>query len=418
MNWLDKHGHPEKYILSFFKWLALSAGVGAIGGLIGAAFFHVLAFSVGLRQEHSWLIYLLPVGGLVTVGLYKLFRLTGNRGTNEIIEAVLDDKDVSPLVAPAMFIATTMTQLFGGSSGREGAALQIGASQASALAKLLHLKNNERSLLIMSGMSAVFAGLFGTPLTACLFVLEFEAVGTFLSPALLPCFLSAFTASRVSLALGAHPETFALAQVSLSFDLLWRVALLALLIALLDIAMCFIFHKAEHFAHKFIENPWLRILAGSAVIIIMTLLAGDQRFNGAGMDLAIGALEGHTDWYNFILKLLFTAITLAAGFKGGEIVPTFAIGATFGCVVGGLLGLDPGFAAAVGLVGLFCGGTNAPLASIVLSIEMFGGANLHIFAMVCVLCFVLSGQTGLYSSQILRYSKISRDSDEYIKIEN
>ena len=139
----------------------------------------------------------------------------------------------------------------------------------------------------------------------------------------------------------------------------------------------------------------------------MTLLVGDHRFNGAGMDMALTAVEGHADWYSFAVKMLFTAVTLAAGFKGGEIVPTFCIGATFGCVLGGLLGLDPGIAAALGLVGLFCCATNSPVASIVLSIEMFGSANLYAFALVAVLCFVLSGNTGLYASQINQFDKAS-----------
>ena len=193
----------------------------------------------------------------------------------------------------------------------------------------------------------------------------------------------------------------------------WKFAVLALAVALLGIAMCWIFHKAEHIAQKWIPNVWLRITIGGALIVAMTLLVGDQRFNGAGMDMALQAVQGQTDWYNFALKLLFTAITLAAGFKGGEIVPTFCIGATFGCMLGSLLGMDPRIAAALGLVGLFCCATNSPLASIVLSIEMFGADNLHVFALMCVICFVLSGRTGLYASQILRFSKASAwDSDQ------
>jgi H+/Cl- antiporter ClcA len=141
------------------------------------------------------------------------------------------------------------------------------------------------------------------------------------------------------------------------------------------------------------------------IVSVLTVLVGDQRFNGAGMDMALKAVGGEADWYSFLLKMLFTAVTLAAGFKGGEIVPTFCIGATFGCVLGGLLGLDPGIAAALGLIGLFCCATNSPLASIVLSIEMFGGANLYLFALVCVICFVLSGNSGLYASQIIQFHK-------------
>ena len=185
------------------------------------------------------------------------------------------------------------------------------------------------------------------------------------------------------------------------------VLVLAVAVGLLGILMCLVFHEAEHLAAKRIPNAWVRIALGGCLIALFTVLVGDMRYNGAGMDMALGAVEGEAKWFDFLLKMLFTAVTLAAGFKGGEIVPTFCIGATFGCVVGGLLGLDAGICGALGLIGLFCCATNSPLASIVLSIEMFGGANLHLFALVCVICFVLSGHSGLYASQIIQFDKAS-----------
>ena len=406
---------PTKYVLLFLKWSALGILVGLIGGLLGAGFHHVLHFVTGIRLQFGWMVLLLPLGGLLAVAWYRLLRLRNNRGTNEIIDAVLDGQPVNPLVAPGIFVSAAITHLFGGSAGREGAALQIGGSAASALGKLLRMKDKDRSLLVMSGMSAVFAGLFATPLTACLFatpltaclfVLEFISVGTILSPALLPCFLSAFMASKVSGLLGVHAEGVALTQqMPVNIDSIWRYALLAVVVSVLGIAMCYLFHKAEHLAKHHIKNDWLRIAIGGAVITGMTVLVSHQRFNGAGMDMALQAIKGQADWYSFLLKLLFTAVTLAAGFKGGEIVPTFCIGATFGCWLGGLLGLDPGMAAALGLIGLFCCATNSPLASMVLSIEMFGATNLHLFAFICVICFGLSGKSGLYSSQIQQYAK-------------
>jgi len=260
----------------------------------------------------------------------------------------------------------------------------------------------------MSGMSAVFAGLFGTPLTAVLFCMEFVSVGTLFSPALLPGYLAAYTASRVSGALGVHAEGLLLeTAAAVTLGNVWRFAILAVLVSLIGILMCWVFHKAEHLAAHAVKNPWLRIALGGAVIMGLTLLVGDHRYNGAGMDMALGAVAGNAQWFDFLLKMLFTAVTLAAGFKGGEIVPTFCIGATFGCVVGGLLGLDAGICGALGLIGLFCCATNSPFASIVLSIEMFGSANVHLFALVCVVCFVLSGQGGLYSSQMHIFHKAS-----------
>lgn len=406
MAWLNKLHHPEYYIKTFLKWLVLGLLIGIIGGLLGAGFHYALHFVTHLRGEHNWLIFLLPLGGLLSVGIYRLSGLRNNRGTNEIIDAILDGKEVSPMVAPVIFLASSITHLFGGSAGREGAALQLGGSVASMLGKLLKLRDNDRTVLIMSGMSAVFAGLFGTPLTATIFCMEFESVGTLFTPALLPCYLAAFVASRVSLALGVHAEVYMLdTAAALDIGTVAGFAVLAVLVSLLGILMCKVFHGAEHLAAHYLPNPFVRIAAGGVVIMVLTLLVGDHRFNGAGMDMALKAVAGETDWYSFAVKLLFTAVTLAAGFKGGEIVPTFCIGATFGCFVGGLLGLDPGLAAAVGLVGLFCCATNSPLASIVLSVEMFGGANLYLFVLACVIGFVLSGHSGLYASQIIQFAK-------------
>ena len=406
MAWFNHFKRPEHFAIIVIRWSILSVLMGIIGGLLGAGFHHVLHFVTHIRSEHMWLIFLLPLGGLLTVLIYRHPQMKGNKGTNEIIEATLDGHSVSAMVAPSIFCATAITHLFGGSAGREGAALQLGGSAASFLARCFKLKQSNRRILVTAGMSAVFAGLFGTPLTAMIFCMEFESVGTFFSPALLPCFLSAFVASRISLAFGVHAEGYLLTEsFSMTLANCWQYVVLAVLVSMVGILMCTVFHKAEHFAAHHIPNPFVRIAIGGVLITVMTLLVGDHRFNGAGMDMALNAVQGNADWYSFLLKMLFTAVTLAAGFKGGEIVPTFCIGATFGCVLGGLLGLDAGMAGALGLVGLFCCATNSPLASIMLSVEMFGGTNIHLFAFVSVICFVLSGNYGLYASQILQYNK-------------
>ena len=406
MAWLDKIHHPEKYVAWFGKWALLSVLMGLLGGALGAVFHHALHFVTHLRQAHNWLVLLLPIGGLLSVAWYRLLKLKKNRGTNEIIDAVLDGEELKPQIAPGIFGAAMLTHLFGGSAGREGAALQLGGSVASILSRILKLQRDDRRVLIMAGMSAVFAGLFGTPLTAALFCMEFESVGTIFSPALLPCYLAAFTASSLSASLGVHAEVFPI-NTHFAFTAVsnFHILILSVGISLVGIAMCYLFHEADRLAHEKLPNTWVRIAVGGTLLVLLTLLAGDQRYNGAGMDMAVGALNGQAKGYDFILKLVFTGITLAAGFKGGEIVPTFCIGATFGCFLGGLLGMDAGFAAALGLIGLFCSVTNSPISAIVLSVEMFGSTNLSIFAFVCVIVFVLSGNWGLYSSQIIQFSK-------------
>ena len=398
----------REYVLSFAKWGVLGLCMGVIGGVLGALFHHSLHFVTHLRTENGWIIWLLPLGGLLSVGVFRILGQSRNRGTNQLIDAVLHEDSVSSRVAPLIFIVTNITHLFGGSAGREGAALQLGGSVGCSIGRLMKLDDDERTVLTMSGMCAVFAGLFGTPLTACIFVLEFTSVGRIFTPALVPCFLSAFAAWQTSGRLGVHGEGILLENaLPFSYGVLGQMVLLSIALGILGIFMCRTFHKAEHLAVEKIPNPWLRIAIGGAIVAVMTAIVGDQRFNGAGMDMALAAVEGHADWYSFAVKLLFTAVTLAAGFKGGEIVPTFCIGATFGCIFGGLIGMDPGIAAALGLIGLFCCGTNAPIASIVLSIEMFGTANLYHFAFVCVVVFLLSGHSSLYGSQIQKYKKTS-----------
>ena len=270
------------YLIVFLRWALLGSLLGCLGGLVGAGFHHTLHFVTHVRGENRWLILLLPVGGLLTVGLYKLLHLQTNRGTNEIIDAALHGKRLSLLIAPGIFLATSITHLLGGSAGREGAALQLGGTMGSALGQLLRLQTKDNKVLIMSGMSAVFAGLFGTPLTACLFTMVFESVGTIFSPALLPCYLAAYTASRIAGCFGVHAEGMLLDPVDmLQLPQLWKLAVLAVAVSLLGILMCRLFHEGEHLARKFLPNAWIRVVVGALLIAGMTLLVGDHRFNGA-----------------------------------------------------------------------------------------------------------------------------------------
>ncbi|MBR4868874.1 MAG: chloride channel protein [Clostridia bacterium] len=407
MTFGERLRKPKQALWLIGKWTFLSVLMGTLGGALGAGFHYVLHLVTEARLAHTWLIFLLPIGGLAIVGLYQLFRLKTNRGTDEILDAVQNDKSIPLQITPGIFSATAITHLLGGSAGREGAALQLGGSSAALLNKVFRLKNIEARMMILCGMSAVFSGLFCLPLTACLFALEFVTVGTLFSPALLPCFLSSITATWVSNALGVEAVTVSLDNpLGLTGGNILRLVGLAVLVSLLGMVMCYVFHQAKHLAEKWLKNPWFRITVGGVVIVALTLLVGDQRYNGAGMELALQAIHAEVNWFDFILKLLFTAITLGVGFKGGEIVPTLCIGATFGGAVGALLGLNPAFAAALGLVGLFCCVTNSPLASIVLSIEMFGATNLYGFVLMCVITFAFSGNCSLYADQKMKYGKL------------
>ncbi|MBQ7039772.1 MAG: chloride channel protein, partial [Clostridia bacterium] len=301
---------------------------------------------------------------------------------------------------------TAITHLLGGSAGREGAAIQLGGSLGYNLGKLFHLNEKDMHIIVMSGMSCVFSALFGTPLTAAVFSLEVASVGIFHYAGLLPCIISSVVAYQISLAFGLAPVKFSnVLFEAVSLQGVIKVMVLSLLLALVSILFCTAIRKSEHYMKKFIKNPYIRAISGAVIIVILTALVGNQDYNGAGMGVIERAIGGSARPEAFLLIIIFTAITISAGFKGGEIVPTFFIGSTFGCVAGALLGLDAGFGAALGFVSLFCCVVNCPLASLVLSVEVFGAEGILYFAMAVAICYLMSGNGGLYGSQKIIYSK-------------
>lgn len=256
-------------------------------------------------------------------------------------------------------------------------------------------------------MAAFFSALFGTPLTAAVFAIAVVSVDAFYHAALLPALVGALEAYGVSLLLGVAPTQFAVEAPAPALGLLLRTAALAVLCGLLSVVFCAVIHLAEHQLSGRLPNPWLRAFAGGCIVLVLTFLCGTTDYNGAGMGVIAAAVEqGTVRPAAFLWKLIFTAVTLGAGFKGGEVVPSFFVGAAFGCAAGPLLGLPPGFAAALGMVSVFCGATNCPLASIALAVELFGSEGLLYFALACCVSFVLSGYGGLYSSQTILHSKL------------
>ena len=255
-------------------------------------------------------------------------------------------------------------------------------------------------------MAGVFSALFGTPLTATVFALEVISVGVLYYAGLVPCITSAMVGYLVSLAMGVPPTRFTVTAPALSAWTMVLVLALGIGCAVVSILFCQGLHRTERLAEKYLKNPWLRAVVGGCIVIALTKLVGTGDYNGAGMDVIERAVAGEASGWAWVLKLLFTAVTIGFGFKGGEVVPSFFVGATFGCVAGSLLGLPPGFAAAVGLVAVFCGAVNCPIASVILSIELFGSGGLLYFAMACAVSYLLSGYCGLYSSQTILYSKL------------
>ena len=397
--------HYSLYVTALLKWLAVGALVGGVGGFVGALFHLGVDCATNVRLAHPWILYLLPLGGVVIALLYRLCRLEG-AGTNAVIESVHFGKKIPTLLVPLIFVSTVITHLCGGSAGREGAALQIGGGIGYRTGRLLHLGEKDLPLATLCGMSGVFSALFGTPLTATVFALEVISVGVLYYAGLVPCITAAMVGYLVSLWMGVPPTRFTVVMPALDGWTLLLVVVLAILCALVSILFCRGLHVTEHLAERLMKNSCLRAAAGGAVIIVLTLLLGTTDYNGAGMDVISRALTGEASGWAWLLKLLFTAVTIGCGFKGGEVVPSFFVGATFGCAAGALLGLPPGFAAAIGLVAVFCGAVNCPIASVVLSVELFGADAMLYFAIACAISYVLSGYCGLYSSQTILYSKL------------
>lgn len=394
-----------KYFRTFYRWVLLSAATGAICGLVGSAFHLTVDWVTAVRGANPWLIFLPPVGGLAIAAIYRVSKMEGE-GTNGIIDSIHDGGRVHIRLVPVIFVSTAITHLVGGSAGREGAALQIGGGIGYRVGRLIRLDDKDMRLVTLCGMSAVFAALFGTPLTATIFALEVISVGILYYSGFIPCLVASVTAYGISRLIGIAPMRYAVALEPLELTMLLKVCVLAVICAVVSIVFCVAMHKTERLASSKIKNIYLRTAAGGAMVTALTLLLGDQSYNGIGTDVIGRALtEGEAQDWGFFWKIVLTAITIGFGFKGGEIVPTMFIGATLGCAVGPLLGIPPQFAAAISLVAVFCGAVNCPIASIILSVELFGSGELLYFALACGISYMLSGYFGLYSSQKIMYSK-------------
>ncbi len=394
----------------YIKWLVLALVLGVVLGVVGAGFYYALSYATEWRGEYPWLIWLLPVAGLVVAGLYHFFdkqpQTAENKGTNMVLAAVNGGEEIPFRMLPLIFVSSAISHLFGASVGREGAALQMGASVGSTVSRLLKFNENDQKVLIMTGMSAAFSAIFGSPLTAAVFSMEVISVGVMYYAALVPCTVSALTALYVAKLLGVQYAQYHLDFVpELGVLSAGKVMLLGILCAVLSIVICYTLIITEKGMQGIFDNPFVKIFVAGTVIAILTLLVGNQDYNGLGGAVIMQAAMGNAVWYAFLLKLLFTAISLAGGYRGGEIVPSLFMGATFGCVAAGFLALPPAVGAALGMIAVFCGVTNSPIASFIMGLELFGGQGMWMFGLVVAVSYMLSGYYGLYKSQLIIYSK-------------
>ncbi len=396
----------------FAKWVIIAVFIGSVVGLAGTAFYYALYYVTKFRTEHTYMIYLLPAIGIVIILFYRLFKVKKPDSTSLVLKSIQTGQPLPGHMAPLVTISTLLTHLGGGSAGREGAALQLGGSMGNYIGKLLRLDEKDRNIITLCGMGAAFTALFGTPAASAVFAMEVVTVGVMCYAAIVPCVMSSVTAYMVARALGVRPTSFPLSAVpDLELIPVLQVIGLAIMCAVLSIGFCFVIKKTGWLYKKLFANQYIRIAAGGALVAVLSLIFG-QDYLGAGGEIIAKSIQGTARPEAFILKLIFTALTLGAGFQGGEIVPAFFTGATFGYTVGGLIGMDPSFAAAIGLTAVFCGVTNCPIAALVISLELFGFDGMIFYLIAVAVSYMLSGYGGLYKTQRIYYSKFKYEKHE------
>ena len=399
-------GRIMRNLAVFIRWGIFSAFVGLFVGAFSTLFAFCLRQVTSFRTENPWLILCLPLAGVVIVFLYGVFRYKNDKGTNMVLSSIHAEAEVPFRMAPLIFISTIITHLFGGSAGREGAALQLGGSIGQQLGKLFRFDEKDQRIVVMCGMSAAFSAIFGTPIAASIFSMEVVSVGVMYYAALVPCVFSSLVASKFENHMGIGPNVFKIRQMPL-FEVVpsLKVIGLALCCAALSVVFCMALHSLGDFYRNKLKNPYIRIIVSSLVIILLTIILQTDDYMGAGVPVIQRAIQGNVEPLAFVWKIVFTALTLEAGFKGGEIVPSFFVGATFGCLFGHIVGISPSLCAAVGMMSVFCGVTNCPITSMLIAFELFGYHGVPFFLLGISVSYLMSGYYGLYHDQTIVYSK-------------
>ena len=397
----------SKKLLIMIKWILIGIVSGGVIGGLSTLFGYTIQFVTDFRLQHPWMVFFLPAAGLVIVFLYHSAGIMKPQGTNIVIASIHSGEYLPSRMAPLIFAATVLTHLCGGSAGREGAALQFGGSLAASFGRLIHADRKDMNMIIMCGMSAAFSAVFGTPVAAALFSMEIISVGIMQYSALVPCVAASVTASLFAHTMGLMPESMGGIYVpALSVMTAAKTVLLALLCAFLSVVFCVMMQRTGGLFKKIFKgNQYLEIASAGIIIMALSFIPGFGDYLGAGVPVIVAATKGNAVWYAFAVKMIFTAITIGAGYKGGEIVPAFFIGSTFGCLFGHLIGLPPSLAAACGMVSLFCGVTNCPMTSLLISFELFGFSGVSYYLISIAVSYMMSGYYGIYKAQRIMYSK-------------
>ncbi|SCY23136.1 H+/Cl-antiporter ClcA [Flavobacterium anhuiense] len=399
--------NPNQFLLSLPKWILICALVGIFSGSASAFFLVALEWVTQFRIQHKWIIWLLPFGGFLVGLSYYYWGESVAKGNNLLLEEYEEPKKVIPFkMAPLVLLGTLLTHLFGGSAGREGTAVQMGGAIADQFTKFFNLDHSERRILIILGISAGFASVFGTPLAGAIFALEVLYFSKINFKSILLSFLVAYAAYFTV-------EFWQIKHTHYSIPIIPELSLnniiFTLIIGVLSGFAALLFSRSTHFwgyiFSKNIKYPPLRPVIGGVILAIAIAGLGFTKFSGLGVPVIVDSFSNANQWYDFLLKILFTGFTLGAGFKGGEVTPLFFVGATLGSALSTVIPMPIALLAGIGFVAVFSGATHTPIACTVMGMELFGIAPGIFIAIACTIAYFSSGSIGIYKSQIVKGAK-------------
>lgn len=389
------------FLTTLFMWVVLGLSIGISVGLITAFFKITIQFLADARESNPYFIFLLPLGGIIIGYLYKHYGKESDKGNNVILEYIHHGQGTVPIrMGPLVYLSSFITHVFGGSTGREAAAVQMGGSITEIVNRLFKVNKVDQRILFMSGISSGFGAAFSAPLTGTIFGMEGVALGRMKYEALIPCFISSFSAYFTTKALGAPVDKHIISEIpTLSPDNIIKIIILSIIFSLASVLYSKLRRNIENISKKHLKDPILIGMLGGIIIIALVYIIGSHDYTGRGLKIVTEAFEGNVPAYAFLFKILFTAVTMGTGFRGGEAIPLFFIGATLGNTLSQIVNLPTSFLAGIGLIAVFCGAANTPISCFILSIEMFDGKGVIFFFIACVISYIFSGHNGIYTSQ-------------------